>query len=198
MNVSHFCLFTGRLVVEESNDDGPKMPSLDSMLEGRENMEAYSYFAYYFLPIVVGKHVWRKRFEAKKNFNDLASTSDEAFGLLLLDNSWDRWKFLKGKDKQAIKEANDRGELPRTKFSTGKAGDHKRNHGWDYEGLKRFQDLGAIVRNDKNRGEEEQLHEGWTEIFYNIVAEKYMEQEQQTDAREEPEQVVQELSLWFD
>ena len=80
----------------------------------------------------------------------------------------------------------------------GKAGDHKRNHGWDYEGLKRFQDLGAIIRNDKNRGEEEQLHEGWTEIFYNIVAEQYMEQEQQTDAREEPEQVVQELSLWFD
>ena len=42
-----------------------------------------------FLPCVVGKKRWKMQILAGKKVNDIATVSDEAFVLLVLENIWD-------------------------------------------------------------------------------------------------------------
>ena len=50
---------------------------------------AYTYFANTILPKIVGPTKLRGQVTKK---NQLATPTDEAFGLLLLENSWENWK----------------------------------------------------------------------------------------------------------
>ena len=70
------------------------------MLELSNNKEAYSYYIEHFLPIVIGKKNLPgckfKQF-SQCTIDELATTTDEAFGLLALQNAWECWNLLKHK-----------------------------------------------------------------------------------------------------
>jgi hypothetical protein len=52
---------------------------------------AYTYFANTILPKIVGPTKWRGQV-TKRTISQIATPTDEAFGLLLLENSWENWK----------------------------------------------------------------------------------------------------------
>jgi hypothetical protein len=51
---------------------------------------AYTYFANTILPKIVGPTKWRGQV-TKRTISQIATPRDEAFGLLLLENSWENW-----------------------------------------------------------------------------------------------------------
>jgi hypothetical protein len=56
----------------------------------REDSGAYTWFYDFVLSCVVGRNKWRQ-FSSERPGCTLASVSDEALALLLLENSWDCW-----------------------------------------------------------------------------------------------------------
>ena len=81
-------------IPSESFDDTDSIEtdfSLDSILEGRKNVESYSFFFDRFIPILEKKKIFLNRMKKAETDADLSSISSEAFGLLLLENHWDRW-----------------------------------------------------------------------------------------------------------
>ena len=70
------------------------MPVLDEIMQMRNNVnDSYTKFCDVVLSQVVGKHDWKLNC-GKKPLREYASCSDEAFGLLLLENSWTMWKEM--------------------------------------------------------------------------------------------------------
>jgi hypothetical protein len=59
--------------------------------EGRRNPRTYTIFYDYFLPCVIKKSVFDRQVAVATNDSTLCTVSDEAFALLLLENSFDRW-----------------------------------------------------------------------------------------------------------
>jgi len=68
----------------------------------RECKEVFFLFADIFLSRVVGVAFWRKN-SAKMPISEMATVSNEAFALLLLENYWDTWstKNLEAYQKEA-------------------------------------------------------------------------------------------------
>ena len=62
------------------------MPHLEDILKLRKNLKGMSVLCNHFLPCVVGKKQWRMQLQAGKKINDIATVSDEAFILLILQN----------------------------------------------------------------------------------------------------------------
>jgi hypothetical protein len=74
---------------------------------------------------------------------EIATPSDETFGLLLLENAWDRWSY---------QAANPDGEtFPATKYSNEGSTTRiaKMYAGWKSSGLHRFNDLQRLVKGDR-------------------------------------------------
>ena len=68
------------------------MPSLKDIMELRKNERLYCDFMIRVVSSVVGKHNWNHRVNTKvKKLDELATATDEACALLLLENSYDRW-----------------------------------------------------------------------------------------------------------
>jgi hypothetical protein len=91
-----------------------------------------------------------------QHISEFVTVSDEAFALLLVENSWDVWmqmaeKARKGEVIGSAKSGiiSDGGSGLLTKFTTN--GAHVRKHGgWSKEGLKRFVELVDEVQTDRN------------------------------------------------
>ena len=69
---------------------------MEEFLEGRENEEAYTVFFEHFVPCATMKTSCNRRIttataNGKNQQESLYTISDEAFALLLLENSYDRW-----------------------------------------------------------------------------------------------------------
>ena len=58
---------------------------------GRSNAKMYKVFFDKFLPCVIKKSVFDHQVAVATNDRTLCTVSDEAFALLLLENSFDRW-----------------------------------------------------------------------------------------------------------
>jgi hypothetical protein len=73
---------------------------MKDILEGRKNEEAYSAFFEHFLPCATKKTLWDRRIAKavsnpnSKKYECLCTISDEAFALLLLENSYNQWLDL--------------------------------------------------------------------------------------------------------
>jgi hypothetical protein len=73
---------------------------MKDIVEGRKNEEAYSAFFEHFLPCATKKTLWDRRIAKavsnpnSKKYESLCTISDEAFALLLLENSYNRWLDL--------------------------------------------------------------------------------------------------------
>ena len=66
------------------------LPTLEDIMLKRDKEETFFVFADSFLSRVVGVAYWRKHC-AKMTIRDMATISDEAFALLLLENYWESW-----------------------------------------------------------------------------------------------------------
>jgi hypothetical protein len=65
-----------------------------AFLEGRKNKEAYSVFYEVFVPCITKKNVYEHRLQEHPGIvcsKHLCTPSDEALGLVMLENSYDRW-----------------------------------------------------------------------------------------------------------
>ena len=65
-----------------------ELPTIDDILKLRKNLQTMRVLCNHFLPCVVGKKRWKMQILAGKHVNDIATVSDEAFVLLVLENIW--------------------------------------------------------------------------------------------------------------
>jgi hypothetical protein len=127
--------------------------------QGRRNTKMYDIFFDNYLPCVIKKSVFDCQVCVATNNKTLCTVSDEAFALLLLENSFDRWidiyRLRKGQvtPKQGQKHREFESDIP-TKYTEGgivynqtdKNNDPK---GWSALGIKRYNELFEIVRKDR-------------------------------------------------
>ena len=147
--------------------------SLKDFLKMRYQPESYSDFFKYFLPAVGRKSFWRHLIANGKCDIDLATVSNEAFALLVMENHWERWldiyKKSNGdthelKHKRKTKDKNDKGQytssiLPKYTRSgiiyrnKRKSGDDS-GKGWSAKGIERFNELFDMVMEDRKENPE--------------------------------------------
>ena len=158
--------------MEDSSDSGELTRyKLEDFLDMRSNEECYGIFFKWFLPCVTGKTLWNINLVSATKDSDLASVPDEAFCLLLLINSYDRWVDIYNKglynnaktqseDSGGNIEDNDEGDsrnnpsdIP-TKFTYKKMKKEDRaikqgTRGWSYEGIRVFNELNEKAKEDR-------------------------------------------------
>jgi hypothetical protein len=88
-----------------------RMPDLTEMLRMRSNQEAYKIYFMVFGPHVYGKDTYRKDvfapFMSVELSRKVFTESDEAWGLLILEDNWEMWWDMAAQDyKNYMKEQN--------------------------------------------------------------------------------------------
>jgi hypothetical protein len=131
------------------------MPKLDDILGGREysvdsitdltklSETPYFFFCNTILECVAGKKAWKIQKKQKKISKSCVTVSDEAFALLLLVNSWDKFEFIADHPQCEAK-----GDFPATLY-TEKKGRNKKMRGWSQEGIANFNHLCDCVVKDR-------------------------------------------------
>ena len=120
------------------------MPQLEEIMQLRKNVNgSYSKFCDVVLSQVVGRQDWKVNCRIIP-LREYASASDEAFGLLLLENSWLLWREM------AVKDDDDEKMLQKSKYTMNGAGT-KKNGGWKAEGINRFNELAQMVKADREK-----------------------------------------------
>jgi hypothetical protein len=137
-----------------TSDDGMRLPWED----------AYKVFFKYFVKCVTRISVWEKNLKTATTDGELCTVSDEAFALLLLENSWSRWIDIYRKDPEALyprcgsKQVTvsnvptmyTKGGIKYQKGVEGQDPDKSqatRNHkkGWGRRGVERYNELFKMV-----------------------------------------------------
>jgi hypothetical protein len=146
--------------------------------EMRNDEESYTKFAEVVLSCIVGKSSWKLNCGTKK-LNEFVTVSDEAFGLLLMHNSWELWRTMgdnarQGKPIGKAKREGDGGGFQglMTKYTSNGAY-VKKNQGWSEEGLDCFLDLVERVREDRKHDGLKAAGESFQEKFKAKMAERY-------------------------
>ena len=87
---------------------------------------------------------------------ELFSISSEAFGLLILENHWDRWLDIYIKCGGKIKDTKNKAKLTnkqpnytRGGIKNGKNSNIGTGKGWSFQGIYCFNELFAFVRQDR-------------------------------------------------
>jgi hypothetical protein len=145
-----------------------RMPDLEDILGGRKaamdnikncNIEnsAYFYFFDKIVECVAGKKEWKAQ-KAKVLINKSCVTvSDEAFALLLMVNSWDKFEYL-GENP----EIDDKNDIPETLY-TEKKGRNKAMQGWSRQGIDKFNMLCDLVVKDRSGSQGPKFDEAFME-----------------------------------
>ena len=131
------------------------------------------------MPCVVGRRLYKKRLRIfPKKDSDMFTASDEAFMLLLLENSWRRWLdiYHNAPDETTSsrtgclqprkwKFVSDEPTLYTTggiRYLHGKEG--RSTNGWTSEGIKRYNELFRLVKQD--RAERPRIFKEWVEDLF--------------------------------
>ena len=141
---------------------------MKDFLSMRKNPPCYCVFYTHFIKCITKKTRYEERLKAFKagSGGDICTVSDEAFALLLLENSWDRWWDLYHKDPATLlprrggggrhqEDGNPVVSNVMTKYTTGgykyeNAGEGSRNKkGWSKEGVLRYNQLYDLVETDR-------------------------------------------------
>jgi hypothetical protein len=113
----------------------------------------YKVFFDNFLPCVIKKSVFQHEVDVATNDRTLCTVSDEAFALLLLENSFDRLQDIYRLQKGEVtpKRGQKRREFRYTKGGIVDDKTVKNNNpkGWSAEGIKRYIELYAMVKEDR-------------------------------------------------
>ena len=102
----------------------------------------YEMFCDKVLSHVIGRDIWKRRCHMH-TLTDIATVSDEAFALFLLENSWEVYVAVATKDE----------DIPAPKYSVQGPGT-KMYKGWTDEGIARFNQLFDDVKANRtgNKG----------------------------------------------
>jgi hypothetical protein len=133
---------------------------MDEFLQGRSNEEAYTVFFERFMPCATRKTSWDQRIAmATSGGGSICTSSDEAFALLLLENSYDRWLDIFTNCPGAVMQR--RGEKKRvfesdtpTLYTRGGIKYEKTRlaqsvKGWSGTGIRRYNVLFQKVKEDR-------------------------------------------------
>ena len=85
--------------------------NLKSVLKGRSDPNSYSFFFDIFVPLLEKKSTFNEKFMTATKDEELLSISSEAFGLLILENHWDRWLDIYTKCGGKIKDIKNKEKL---------------------------------------------------------------------------------------
>jgi len=121
------------------------MPLMEDVLTMRENRNgAYVVFCENVLSQVVGKTKWKTEGHLLR-MSEMATVSDEAFALILLENSYDYWEDMAMHcgDKSYVSKVQ-------AKYTKNGAGT-KKFQGWVEEGLVRFNNLARQVKASRKK-----------------------------------------------
>ena len=116
----------------------------DSYLELRNNKQAYTGFCDDILSNVVGRMAWDNQ-KHSQLVSEIASPTDEAWVLLLLENSWEVWMQMAKHSNYKIPENEERKQPKYTKGTTSTG----RNEGWSKQAILQFNELCALVIQDR-------------------------------------------------
>jgi hypothetical protein len=122
---------------------GNTMPELSDILMMRQDGETYAVFCENLLSQVVGRNEWKTR-GGSALISEIATVSDEAFAILLLENNYDVWT------KEVLGPTTGSDTVVTSKYTLNGAGT-KKNQGWTNEGLNRYNKLAALVSADRSR-----------------------------------------------
>jgi hypothetical protein len=138
------------LVAQDSLCDIDVMTlSFDEILNLRQDSTGlYFNFIEFFIAPVVGK-IFYKDNCCEKMVSEFISVSDEAFALLIFENSYETWCDM-------LKTNNTKNSGVFCKYtnggsSTGRNASSRRYQGWNAEGIKRFNVLFDLVKADRTK-----------------------------------------------
>jgi hypothetical protein len=176
-----FCC-CGELKLEKGDD----FPTMEDFLELHEGAQ-YSLFAKEFLKRIIGEKAWRSNCY-RMLLSEYCSASGESFGLLTLENNYERWVAMAESSDYGDKE----GKAPDALYtnsgkSRGGRGAPKRFQGWSMDGYKRFDELHKLVKEDRAKlsrtaFEEELKHQLEEEFAKKQNRPKSSVEEEETDA----------------
>ena len=109
----------------------------------------YEKFVDYLLSAVVGKQIYKSR-KHKSLVSTYTSISDEAFALIVVENNWERWVDMH--EQKNFKSSNVMPKFTnagKTRYS-GNGSSNQKFKGWSAAGLKRFNEIFLMVKQDRN------------------------------------------------
>ena len=106
----------------------------------------YFEFIEYFLSSVVGKNQY-KMCRCEKKISEFATVSDEALAILIFENNLDTWKDMS--EKNITKNSSVAKKYTNGGTSKGAVTSSRRYQGWSSNGLKRFNELFDLVKEDR-------------------------------------------------
>ena len=99
-------------------------------MNARKNLKDFQWYCENFLSVIVGKQVYKKE-KATKLISTIATRSDEALLLVLMENSVHHWTA-------EVSDPNEeKGKWPEAKY-TSKGNDSKKHLGWSEKGIERY------------------------------------------------------------
>ena len=157
------------------------MPAMEDILEMRSRPKIYVSFFSYFVRAVVGRSRFDHRVQDvnSKRDKDLATVSDEALALLLVENSIGRWTdiFVRNNFGTPPRKSGQKSNKTRsesdvmTKYTSGgiftRGEDDtmttRGSKGWSAEGMERYNELFSLVVEDRKK------HPKWCQAFIEDV-----------------------------
>lgn len=133
---------------EERDDYFQKVKTqIMELHQGASKSSLYtSFFLYHFLPAVVGKNKWKRQC-AERSVSKIATISDEAFCIVLLENNIDYWGEVMMEKATNLPESETRPPSKYTFF--GEKTSTRKFAGWSKAGLQRYNDLQDMVKKDR-------------------------------------------------
>ena len=118
-------------------------PTMEDILQLRTNPEVWEYVARKFLVILLPTGVHSAKRLRTCFMQDLTTTNDEAFMLLIIENNYGRW--MQEAKKKASIVSEDAEKVKRKYTAEGNEG----SKGWSQAGRKRFGELHSEVLGDR-------------------------------------------------
>ena len=138
-----------KVIQGRDRDDSPKLDIAKLCSEMRKDEEQYGLFCDMILSCIIGQMEWKKN-RTTKRVSEMATVTDEAFRLLVLENSWDQWSYLLSKGRRSVNK--DDTNVAMTKWMSNPCA-AKKYQGWDMAGIVRFNALCAnVVESRKDDG----------------------------------------------
>ena len=138
------------------------VPTMTEILKLRDNEETYKLFMKVFVREVVGARVFDDRIRnGRIDYDELATRTDEAFALLVVENSEACWRDLLERNNgyiPTVKRGATRPDSLKTNIEPKYTkSDEVLGHGmeaarkWNNDGINRFNELLKMVSNDRER-----------------------------------------------
>jgi len=173
---------------------------IGDFLQMRKQPASYLVFYRHFIKCVTKKTKYDANVATARTYNDLCTVSDEAFALLLLENSWDKWSDLYKRDPMSLvprRGGRGKANLASSIMTKYTKGGYKfvdtdngsavvptsfgSNKGWSVEGMKRYNELFDLVEADRIA-----YPEFLDALLSDLRSTKSAKKKKRTEAKKEP------------